>query len=126
MADTIEAFRFPVGIDAAGRGELVKERDYPRYVSQLIRQVLLTAPGERVNRPDFGAGLRRMVFAPTDESSATLIQTTVFESLDRWLGNLITIDDLKVRIDQTTIFVDLTYTIKSRGEQRVLNLEVTS
>lgn len=126
MADAIEAFRFPVGIDADGRGELVKERDYPRYVSQLIRQVLLTAPGERVNRPDFGAGLRRMVFAPIDDSTATLLQTTAFQNLDRWLGNLITVDDLKVRVEDTTIFLDLTYTIKSRGEQKVLNLEVTA
>jgi phage baseplate assembly protein W len=126
MADAIEAFRFPIAIDVDGRGELVKERDYPRYVSELIRQVLLTAPGERVNRPDFGAGLRRMVFAPLDDSSASLLQTTAFQSLDRWLGNLITIDDLRVRIEETTIFLDLTYTIKSRGEQKILNLEVTA
>ena len=123
---SIEAFRFPIGIDAEGRGELIKERDYPVYVTQLIRQVLLTAPGERVNRPDFGAGLKRMIFAPTDDNTATLIKTTVFQALDRWLGNLISVDDLQVRIQETTIFVDLTYTIKSRGEQRVLNLEVTS
>jgi phage baseplate assembly protein W len=126
MADAIEAFRFPVAVDADGRGELVKERDYSNYVDELIRQILLTAPGERVNRPDFGAGLRRMVFAPIDDSTPTLIQTTVFQSLDRWIGNLITINDLKVRVEDTTIFVDLTYTIKSRGQQQVLNLEVTA
>jgi phage baseplate assembly protein W len=126
MADAIEAFRFPIAVDASGRGELVKERDYSRYVSQLVRQVLLTAPGERVNRPDFGAGLRRMVFAPLDDSTATLIQTTVFQSLDRWLGNLISVDEVRARIEESTLFVDVTYTIKSRGEQKVLNLEVTS
>jgi len=126
MADAIEAFRFPIAVDSDGRGELVKERDYARYVAQLIRQVLLTAPGERVNRPDFGAGLRRMVFAPIDDGTATLLQSTAFRNLDRWLGNLITIDDLRVRVADTTIFLDLTYTIKSRGEQKVLNLEVTA
>jgi hypothetical protein len=61
-----------------------------------------------------------------DDSTATLIQTTVFQNLDRWLGNLISVDDLRVRVEDTTIFVDLTYTIKSRGEQKVLNLEVTA
>jgi phage baseplate assembly protein W len=126
MADAIEAFKFPIAVDAGGRGELVKERDYPRYVSQLIRQVLLTAPGERVNRPDFGAGLRRMVFAPLDDSTATLVQTTVFQSLDRWLGNLISVDEVRARVEESTLFVDVTYTIKSRGEQKVLNLEVTT
>jgi phage baseplate assembly protein W len=125
MPGPIEAFRFPIAVDAAGRGELVKERDYARYIEQLIRQVLLTAPGERVNRPDFGAGLRRMVFAPIDDATATLIQTTVFQNLDRWLGNLIRIDQVQVRAEESTIDVDLTYTIKSRGEQQLLTLEVT-
>lgn len=124
MADPIEAFRFPVGIDSDG-GELLKERDYEAYVSQLIRQVLLTAPGERINRPDFGAGLRRMVFSPIDDATATLIQTTIFQNLDRWLGNLISVDDIKVSAADSAIEVDVTYTIKSRGQQRVLNLEVT-
>ena len=124
MADPIEAFRFPVGIDG-NRGELLKERDYPTYVGQLIRQVLLTAPGERVNRPDFGAGLRRMVFAPLDDATASLLQTTVFENLDRWLGNLITVDNVQARAEESTLFVEIVYTLKSRGQQQILNLEVT-
>lgn len=125
MSDAIEAFRFPVTIDTS-RGELLKERDYPSYVRQLIRQVLLTAPGERVNRPDFGAGLRRMVFSPIDEASATLLQTTVYQSLERWLGNIIAIDAVDVRAVDSTLTVDISYTIKSRGEQELLNLEVTA
>jgi hypothetical protein len=125
MPGPIEAFRFPIAVDATGRGELVKERDYPRYVAQLIRQVLLTSPGERTNRPDFGAGLRGMVFAPIDDATATLIQTTVFQNLERWLGNLIRIDRVQVRATDSTLDVDLTYTLKSRGDQQVLTLEVT-
>ena len=34
------------------------DEDLAAHVDQLLRQVLLTAPGERVNRPDFGCGLR--------------------------------------------------------------------
>jgi uncharacterized protein len=124
MADPIEAFRFPVTVDV-GRGELTKERDYPTYVAGLIRQVLLTAPGERVNRPDFGAGLRRMVFSPIDDSTATLTQTVVLQALNRWLGTLITVNDVRVKADQSTLTVDVSYTLRSRGTQQILNLEVT-
>lgn len=124
MAEPVEAFRFPIGIDR-GRGELVKERDFPTYVSQLIRQVLLTAPGERVNRPDFGTGLRRMVFAPIDDATASLLQTTVFQNLDRWLGNLITVDSVQARSEESTLFITIVYKLKSRGEQQILDLEVT-
>lgn len=125
MADAIEAFQFPVRIDRAS-GRVKKETDYAEYVKQLIRQVLLTAPGERVDRPDFGAGLRRLIFAPSSQTTATLLQTTVFQALDRWLSDLITVDDVQVRFDgDSTVFVTLTYTLKARGDQEVLNLEVT-
>jgi phage baseplate assembly protein W len=124
MADPIEAFQFPVDVDRA-RGALKQENDYPRYVSQLVRQVLLTSPGERPHRPDFGAGLLRMVFAPNDDATASLLQTTIFQSLTQWLGNLITVDDVTTQADGGTLNVAVTYTIKSRGTRDVLNLQVT-
>ena len=48
MPAPFEGFHYPVAVDA-GLGRLRKETDYPAYVVQLIKQVLLTAPGERVN-----------------------------------------------------------------------------
>jgi len=124
MADPVESFHFPVSIDRE-RGELKKETVYERYIAGLIKQVLLTAPGERVNRPDFGAGLRRMVFAPNSDETATLLQTTIFQNLDKWLGTFIRVDDVLTRANESTLEVDIVYTLKARGEQRVLNLEVT-
>ena len=37
---------------------------YPEHVAQMIRQVLLTGPGERVCMPEFGCVLRQLVFQP--------------------------------------------------------------
>lgn len=44
---------------AAGCGRLASVR-------QRIEQVLLTLPGERLFRPDFGAGVPALVFEPND------------------------------------------------------------
>ena len=85
MNEPITSIRYPVAIDA-GLGQLSVESDYARHVEQMIKQVLFTAPGERINRPDFGCGLRRMVFAPNSEAAASLAQVTVYEALQTWLG----------------------------------------
>ena len=122
---SVDAIKFPISIDRT-LGQLKKESDYERYIGQLIRQVLLTAPGERAHRPDFGAGLRRMVFAPNDEATAALLQTTVFPNLTRWLGELITVDDVSVEANDSRLDVSVVYTVKARGTRHVLNLEVTS
>ena len=58
--------RFPFAIDAAS-GQAA-QTDYASHVDQMIRQVLLTNPGERVCLPSFGAGLRRLLFAPMNTS----------------------------------------------------------
>jgi phage baseplate assembly protein W len=126
MPAPFSGFQYPVALDAT-LGRLRKETDYQAYVVQLIKQVLLTTPGERVNRPDFGAGLRRLVFSPTSEETATLLQTTVFQGLDRWLGSLIKVDQVDAKFDKVNGRLDvvIAYTLKARGDQEVLNLEVT-
>ena len=58
MKQTFTSIRYPVAVDPA-RGALSEERSYPAHVEQLMMQVLLTNPGERINRPDFGCEIGR-------------------------------------------------------------------
>jgi phage baseplate assembly protein W len=115
----------PLGIDAP-LGRLREETDYAQHVDQLIRQVLFTSPGERVNRPDFGCGVKRLVFAPNNEVAASLAQVTIFEALKRWLDPVITVNDVKVQALEEVLQIRIVYVLKARQERRYLNLEVTS
>ena len=124
-APKIFALRHPIAVDP-GRGELALETQYAAHVEQMMRQVLFTAPGERVNRPDFGCGLRRMVFAPNSEAAASLLKVQIRQALDRWLGTLISVDDVTTRADGDALRVTIVYLIKARKERRYLNLEVTA
>ena len=54
-------YAYPLRIDA-GAGQVARAAT-PITSSRLIRQLLLTSPGERVCLPEFGCGLRRLVFA---------------------------------------------------------------
>jgi phage baseplate assembly protein W len=123
MADILHALRYPFAIDAGG-GRAAEESDYDSYVRQLIRQVLLTAPGERINRPDFGAGVRRMVFAPNSPATATLAQTFVYQALTRWLATVIKVEEVKVSAVESTMLIDVRYLVIQRGETRILREEV--
>lgn len=115
---------YPFAIDA-GRGRLAEEEDYARHVEQLIRQVLFTAPGERINRPDFGCGIKRLVFAPNSVVTAALAQVTIYQALTKWLGSAITVNDVKAAAIEERLEITLAYTLKARQERRYLNLEVT-
>src|SRR5690606_41985143 len=78
---------FPFGLDASGR---TAQTDADEHVRDLIYQVLFTNPGERVNRPDFGCGLKQLVFAPNSDALAASTQQLVQGALLRWLEDLIT------------------------------------
>jgi phage baseplate assembly protein W len=124
MKQSITSIRYPFAIDA-GLGRLAQETDYAAHVEQLILQVLFTNPGERVNRPDFGCGLRRMVFAPNSDVTASLTQVTIYEALERWLGTLIDVQNIGVQAVEEVLEVRISYLLKARQERRYLNLEVT-
>jgi phage baseplate assembly protein W len=124
MKPPFTSLRYPFAVDPA-RGRVEHETDYAEHVDQMIRQILLTGPGERINRPDFGCGVRRMVFAPNGAVSASLARVTVFDSLTRWLGTAITVSDVTAEAVDSTLKIRIAYVLKARQERRYLNLEVT-
>ena len=124
MNSSFTSIRYPFSIDA-GLGRLAEETNYAEHIEQLMKQVLFTAPGERINRPDFGCGIKRMVFAPNDPVTASLAQVTIFQSLKRWLGNVIDVQDVKAAAINERLEIKIAYSLKARQERRYLNLELT-
>ena len=105
---------FPFRID--GRGRTVRTGG-DEHIRDLIEQVLFTAPGERVNRPTFGTGLRSLLFAPASEELATATQFLVQGALQQWLGELIQVEDVAVEADENVLRVTVQYVVR-RNQQR--------
>jgi len=74
-------WKFPVAIDAAGRIAL---SEYEDDVREAIRIILMTARGERVMQPDFGAGLYDFVFASMSSTTLGRVQRAVEDALVKW------------------------------------------
>jgi phage baseplate assembly protein W len=118
------SLRYPIAVDPA-RGRLAQEQNFDDHIEQLVKQVLLTGPGERINRPDFGCGVRRLVFAPGGDVAASLAQTTVYQALTKWLSSAISVTEVTARAEDALLQIRIGYVIKVRGEQRFLNIQVT-
>lgn len=106
---------FPFEPDAYGRTNRV---GVDRHVRDLIEQVLFTAPGERVNRPDFGSGLLELVFDPNGSVMAAAAQMSAQASLVRWLGDLIELQGLDVEGVEERLTITVRYVIRKtqRGQ----------
>jgi Bacteriophage baseplate protein W len=102
------AFPFRVG----GHGRTATT-DPLTHVTDLIEQLLFTAPGERVNRPTFGGGVMQMLFEPSGPELATASQMLVQGMLQQWLGDLITVQsvDFDPAADGS-VTITVTYVVK--------------
>jgi phage baseplate assembly protein W len=112
--------RYPYTIDADGRTAGAARDD---HIRQMIEQLLFTNPGERVNRPDFGSGLLQLVFMPNSDELAAALQANVHASLQRWLGDLIEVQDLDVVNEDSRLTVTLRYVVSRTGETRTDEFE---
>lgn len=83
---------FPVKPDGAGHVHLVSEEE---DIRQAILLILRTNPGERVMRPDFGAGLNTVIFGVINQSTVALVRHRVEQSLILWEPR---IDNIKIQI----------------------------
>lgn len=83
---------FPVAQDPQGEMQMAA---YEEDVRQAIRIILSTNPGERLMRPDFGAGLRALLFEPMNTTTLSLVQHHVERALVEWEPR---IDVLEVRV----------------------------
>lgn len=107
---------YPFKIDGRGR---VAEVTYDSHIRQLIEQVLFTEPGERVNRPDFGSGLKQLIFAPNSSELAAAVQLLVQASLEQWLGDLILLEAVEVENVDSRLEVTVQYIVR-QSQQRQL------
>lgn len=58
--------------------------EYEDSIKESILIILRTSRGERVMRPDFGCGLKELIFSPNDSSTASLVIYYVEEALKKW------------------------------------------
>jgi phage baseplate assembly protein W len=72
---------FPLAVDAQGR---IAMNSLEGQVRQSILLIMQTAKGERVMRPDFGAGLQSFLFEPLTPATAAAVQHQVKEALVRF------------------------------------------
>jgi len=91
-------------------------RDDEGHVRDMLELVLFTAPGERVNQPDFGCGLNRLLFAGAAPELAGTLDLTVRGAVQRWLGDVLAIETLSVTVADSTVTLDLTYVLRATGE----------
>ncbi len=102
----------PIHLDNRGRTASIERSGYLR---DLVAQVLFTAPGERVMRNTFGAGVSQLLFEPGGTQIAATAELLIQSSLQQWLGDIIDIRQVEVVSEDSTLSVLVVFAERRTG-----------
>jgi len=108
-------FDFPFTFDERGRSAVTDSDDHFR---DLIYLVLFTSPGERVNRPEFGCGVKQLLFAPLSDTLVAATEQLIHGALIRWLDPVISLEKVETTANESTLEIKISYVRRETGERR--------
>lgn len=111
----MDYIEYPFHITQLGKTKIT---DLENHISQLIEQILFTLPGERVNRPTFGCGLRQLMFSPISQELLNIFRDDVNCSLETYLRDMITVNEVSVKLDNNSFKINIYYTINKLQLQK--------
>jgi len=112
---------FPFRISSDGRMATVKTLD--EHVRDELIQLILTNQGERPFLVDFGGGVRRLVFEAADEATGAMAKANITQAVSRWLGHRVSLEFINVKVENSTISVDIKYRLAGSQDSRVLRFQ---
>jgi Bacteriophage baseplate protein W len=115
---------FPFKVDSAGSATSTRSE----HVRQQIEQVLFTNPFERVFRPEFGAGLRRLVFEPNNRALWSITRRRLNASLAQALHGEVDPKTIDVQIssEEETLIIQVSYMLAAIGKQETQQFSSTA
>lgn len=119
MLDALH-FGFPFTVNDGG---FVQATGGDEAIRGRIIQVLFTAPGERVNEPEFGCGLFNLVFEPNSLVMAAAMEFTIGQALTRWLRDDLTVNAVNVAVQEEKALVEVAYTRKRDRSQQAVRIQ---
>jgi phage baseplate assembly protein W len=112
---------FPFRVNNDGGAATVSSLE--EHVRDELVQLLLTNPAERLFVPELGGGVRRMVFENADETTAAMSKALITQSVSRWLGHRVALEELTVQVTDSLIEIELKYRIAGTQDSRVLKFQ---
>jgi uncharacterized protein len=98
--------------------------DNDESVREVIRNILLTRPGERLMRPSFGAGLLDFIHQPNNQTTRNLMAGVIRKAVEQWETRVIVegVEVLAVNGSLSTVQIIIRYQMRYSGQINQLSL----
>jgi len=114
MPQQLKAIAVPMRFDATGYPAPAFNDDVLR---DSIRTIILTVPGERVMRPDFGCAAKIILFDNLNGASAARAEFAIRRALEQWEPRIVVVG-IELSLVKTQIIVNISWTASDQTVRR--------
>jgi phage baseplate assembly protein W len=114
-----KGFLFPMGVDQSGSIALGTSGP---GIDAALRMILLTAPGERLMRPQFGCRIWDLLFEPINANTLGLMGEAVRDAIAQWEPR-VDVEDVELEPDEGStgrVVIRVTYRVRATNDRRNL------
>lgn len=113
--------KFPLNLTQEGTYE--SNTTIKEVVRQNLKNLLLTAPGERIMDPEFGVGLRNYLFEQNNLSTSSNIENKINLQVRKYMP-FIQIQSFQPTINENELVITLKYFITALSETDILSINI--
>jgi phage baseplate assembly protein W len=116
---------------AEGEGPYLMITRYDALLQQNMKMLLLTSPGERIMIPNYGVGLKRVIFQQNTEEVRDAIKERIQEQISRFL-DYVKVQNIEIFSEDNSdlpsnyISIKINYFVPSLSYSQVLSLLANS
>lgn len=92
MSQEGKSIAYPIRLDEQGDPVII---DGKSLLQQSVFDILSTPVGSRMDMPEYGSNLHKLMFEPNDDLIDSLLETYIEDALDRW-ENRLTFESLQI------------------------------
>ncbi|MET0579932.1 MAG: GPW/gp25 family protein [Ilumatobacteraceae bacterium] len=110
---------FPLRVDQSGSIALGRGAD---DIDASIRMAIITAPGERVMRPQFGCRIWDLLFEPINANTLGLMAEAVRDTVSQWEPRVV-LEELDIEPDPAQpgrVMIRMAYRVRATNDRRNL------
>jgi uncharacterized protein len=107
-------------------GKYALNKNYSEVIRQNLKNLLLTEPGERIMDPNFGVGLKKMLFEQNTEATHANMSAIIHQQISKYMP-FIQVDDVTYGdVENNSVTIQVIFTVPTIRQRDILILPLSN
>ena len=102
-------------------GKFALNKNYMGVIKQNLKNLLLTEPGEKIMDPDFGVGLKKMLFEQNTTATHANMSAIIHQQVTKYMPFMF-VDDVIYGDEEHGVVIQVIFSVPAIKQRDILNI----